>query len=103
MNAAISFFVGCLAFVLMMGIKIPVKRLVFTMVERAYYEEEKQFIMYKRWNTVLLGIAMLVAAVCYYFVGQVLEIDHFKWCCSLKAGAIAIALYAVYEQWFGEV
>jgi len=28
--------------------------------------------------------------------------DHFKWCCSLKAGAVAIAIYAVYEQWFGE-
>ncbi len=102
MNSAISFFVGCLTFVLMMVIKIPIKKLIFALVERTEYDEGRQYVLYKRWNTVLLGVAMLVAAVCYFCVGTLLEIDHFKWCCLLKAGAIAIALYAVYEQWFGE-
>lgn len=102
MNTAIAFFVGCLTFVLMMGIKVPIKKLIWTLVERTEYDEDRQYVLYKRWNTVLLLVSMLVAAVCYFYVGLLLEIDHFKWCCSLKAGAIAIALYAVYEQWFGE-
>lgn len=101
MNGAISFFVGCITFVLMMVIKIPIKRLVLSVVEQRIYEEEEQYVLYKRWNTVLLFVTLLVSAVVYYFVGAFLEIDHFKWCCSIKAGAIAIALYAVYEQWFG--
>ena len=102
MNAAIAFFVGCVTFVLMMVIKIPIKRLIFSLVERYVYEEERQYVMYKRWNTVILFVTMLVAALCYFYVALVLRIDHFKWCCSIKAGAIAIALYAVYEQWFEE-
>lgn len=103
MNTAIAFFVGCLTFVLMMGIKIPIKRMISSFVEHVVYEEERKYVVYKRWNTVLFFVTMLVAALCYYYVGLILEIDHFKWCCSLKAGAIAIALYVVYEQWFGEV
>lgn len=102
MNTAIAFFIGCLTFVLMMGIKIPIKKLIFSLVERAVEGETRRYVMYKRWNTVLLFVTAAVAAVCYYLVGLVLGLDHFKWCCSLKAGAIAIALYAVYEQWFGE-
>ena len=102
MNTAIAFFVGCLTFVLMMIIKIPIKKLIFALVERMDHNEDRQYVLYKRWNTVLLIVTVLVAAVCYFYVGLLLEIDHFKWCCSLKAGAIAIALYAVYEQWFGE-
>lgn len=102
MNTAIAFFVGCLTFVLMMGIKVPIKKLIWTLVERTEYDEDRQYVLYKRWNTVLLLMAVLVAAVCYFCVGMLIGIDHFKWCCSLKAGAISIALYAIYEQWFGE-
>ena len=102
MNTAIAFFVGCLTFVLMMVIKIPIKKLILALVERTDHDEDRQYVLYKRWNTVLLLVTVLVAAVCYFCVALLLEIDHFKWCCSLKAGAIAIALYAVYEQWFGE-
>lgn len=101
MSAAIAFFVGCITFILMMVIKIPIKKLIFSLVERCV-EEERQYVIYKRWNTVLLFVTMLVAAVCYFYVALVLGTDHFKWCCSIKAGAVAIALYAVYEQWFGD-
>ena len=101
MNAAISFFVGCITFVLMMVIKVPIKRIIRSLVE-CYVQEEKQYVMYKRWNTILFGVAILIAAICYFYVAIVLGIDHFKWCCSVKAGAVAIALYAVYEQWFEE-
>ena len=97
MNSAIAFFVGCLTFVLMMVIKIPIKKLIWALVERTDYDEDRQYVLYKRLNTVLLLVVMLVAAVCYFCVGTMLEIDHFKWCCSLKAGAIAIALFG--DNW----
>lgn len=102
MISAIAFFVGCLTFVLMMVIKIPIKKLIYVLVEQMVYDEDRLYIVYKRCNVVLLFIALLIAAVCYCYVAVLLEVDHLKWCCSLKAGAIAIALYAVYEQWFGE-
>ena len=102
MNSAIAFFVGCLTFVLMMVIKIPIKKLIWILVEQMEYDEDRRYVLYKRLNAVLLLVVLLVAAVCYFYVGMLLEIDHFKWCCSFKAGAIAIAFYAVYEQWFGE-
>ena len=102
MNMAIAFFVGCVTFVLMMIIKIPIKKIIFSVVECVVDDEDRQYILYKRWNTILFFVTLLVAAVCYCYVAVVLKIDHFKWCCSVKAGAIAIALYAVYEQWFEE-
>ena len=102
MNSAVLFFIGCITFALMMVIKIPIKRMIFLLVERIVVDEERHYIVYKRWNTVLLFVTLLVAAAFYYFIGGILEIDHYKWCCSTKAGAIAIAIYATYEQWFGE-
>ena len=102
MNSTISFFVGCLTFTLMMVIKIPIKKMILSLVEQCVEEEERQYVIYKRWNAILFFVTMLVAAVCYYYVGRVLEVDHYKWCCTLKAGTIAIAFNVVYEQWFGE-
>lgn len=102
MNSAITFFVGCVTFVMMMGIKHPIKRIIFSLTKYFVLDLEKQYIAYKRWNVLLLPITVVVAAICYYFVLKVMAIEHFKWCCSLKAGAIAIAIYAVYEQWFEE-
>lgn len=101
MNAAITFFVGCMTFVLMMGIKIPVKKMISSFVENVIPDENRRCVICKRCNAILFPIVLLVAAVGYYCVLKMMEIEHFKWCCSLKAGAIAIALYAVYEQWFG--
>lgn len=103
MNAAIAFFVGCLTFVLMMGIKIPIKKKILLRIEQTAFEEERKYVIYKRRNTILLFVAMLVAVLCYYCVMRMMGIEHYKWCGALKAGAIAIAIYAVYEQWFGEV
>lgn len=102
MNSAISFFVGCLTLVLMMIIKIPIKKMLFRLAQEIRKEEKQQQIMYKRLNSILIVCVMLVAVVCYYLVLRVLGEEHFKLCCSMKAGAIAVALYAVLEQWFGD-
>ena len=98
MNSAITFFVGSLTFVLMLVIKIPIKKFILAAVKKVEQDADEQYVLYKRWNTVLLVVVMLVAVICYYYIGTILKIDHFKWCCSLKAGAIAIALYAVCDQ-----
>ncbi len=102
MNITIAFFVGCITFVLMMLIKIPVKKITFFLAGRLEDDEDDRFVLYKHLNGVIILLTIMVAAVCYYFVLGWLGEEHFKACCSLKAGVIAIALYALYEQWFGE-
>lgn len=103
MNFAIAFLVGCITLVLMTIIKIPIKQLTRFVANRLETDEEDCYILYRRLNGVIIILTMMVSAVCYYFVLQGLGEEHFKICCSMKAGAIAIALYAAFEQWFGEV
>lgn len=103
MSITIAFFVGCITFVIMMLLKIPVKKMMFILANIIEVDEDESYILYKRLNGVVILLTIMVAVVCYYFVLQWLGEEHFKLCCSLKAGVIAIALYAVYEQWFGEV
>lgn len=102
MNSVIAFFVGSLTFVITMIIKIPVKKLTSFVADKMSEEEADRVILNKRLNGLIFVLVFVVAVICYYFVLQWLGSDHFKWCCSLKAGAIAIALYALFEQWFGE-
>ena len=102
MNMAISFFVGCITFVLVMLFKLPVKKITAALASYIAIEEEQEYLLYKRFNIVIMLFAMLIAMVSYYSIIQVMGLEHIKWCCSLKAGAIAIALYAVYELLLGE-
>ncbi|HKM35787.1 MAG TPA: hypothetical protein VJY54_13755, partial [Lachnospiraceae bacterium] len=102
MNNVIAFFVGSLTFVIIMIIKIPVKKLTSFMADKLSEDEADRVILNKRLNGIIFVLAFTIAVICYYFVLQWLGSDHYKWCCSLKAGTIAIALYALFEQWFGE-
>jgi len=102
MNMAISFFVGCLTFILMMFIKVPFKSLFASLAEKKCKNENDRQEMYKRLNSVIIFITLMVSLICYYFVLQLLGETHFKLCCCMKAGAVAIAIYAVFEQWFGD-
>lgn len=102
MNMAIAFFVGCITFVLMMIIKIPVKKITAILAENRAENPQHEYILYKRYNIVIMLLTMIMAMLCYYWVLQVLEIEHIKWCCSLKAGAIAMAIYTVFEQFVGD-
>ena len=101
MNAEISFFVGCVTFVIMMGLKIPMKRFTEMIVEDYYTgkSEEEKFILRKRMNFSIIVLNFIIATICYYIVLRLMGDSHFKWCCTLKAGAIATVIYAIYEQW----
>lgn len=101
MNMAIAFFVGCITFVLMMIIKIPVKKITAILAANQAENQEQEYILYKRYNVVVMFLTMAIAMLCYYWVLQVLEIEHIKWCCSLKAGAIAMAIYTIFERFVG--
>lgn len=95
MNYAIAFFVGCSTFVIMMLVKIPVKKLTRYLADRNNYEDDK---LYKRYNIVLQLLTIIIACVIYMAVLSYLGDDHVKLCCAMKAGVIAIALYAVFER-----
>lgn len=102
MNMAIAFFTGCITFALMFIIKIPIKSFTYRIASRATLDDKKCQVLYKRYNILIIIVTMTVATICYYLLLQVLGEEHFKLCCSLKAGAISVALYAVFEQWFGD-
>lgn len=99
MNMAIAFFGGCMTFVLMMVIKIPIKKLNRWIVECYFEDYEDKELLYKRLNVSVMVAAMLLSMMCYYVVaGIIFEVSNLKWCCAMKGGAIAIALHAVYAQ-----
>ncbi len=102
MKIAIAFFAGCITFVLMMLIKIPIKKIMRIIAGKVEEDDEEQYVLYKRLNGIIVLVAMMLAMICSYMIYAVLGIEHFKVCYALKAGAISVALYALYEQWFGE-
>ena len=102
MNNVIAFFVGSITFALVMILKFPIKRFIKLEMDKTNLDYEKKRLYRKRLNTIIFFLVFFIAVVTYYFVLQWLHDDHFKWCCSLKAGTIAIAIYALFEQWFGE-
>lgn len=102
MNMSIAFFVGCFTFVVIMLVKIPIKKLMSTIAENRGGDEEEVRIIYRRGNSIIYVLVMLVAAISYCLVLELIGEEHFKLCCSMKAAAIAVALYAIFEQWFGD-
>jgi len=102
MNMAIAFFGGCMTFVLMMVIKLPIKKLNRWIADCFFEEDDERELLYKRLNVSIMVVTMLLSMVCYYIVAGMFDIEHLKWCCAMKGGAIAIALHAMYAQWFEE-
>ena len=102
MNMSISFFVGCITFVLMMFIKIPIKKLNSNLAVKTAKADVERILLYKRLNVIIIFVTMMLSMICYYFVLNLLGEGHFKMCCSIKAGTIAVALYMVFEQWIGD-
>lgn len=98
MNDAVTFFVGCFTFVIVMILKIPVKKITWHLAQRNTLDRDACYIRYKRYNAVLFLLVAAVAVGAYYVLYRLVNLDHFKLCCTLKAGALAIALYAVYDQ-----
>lgn len=100
MNMAMAFFSGCMTFVLMMVIKLPIKKINMALAERFCEEEEEIYLLYKRLNVSIMAVAMLVSIACYYVVAEMMFVSNIKWCCAMKGGAIAIAMHAIYAQLF---
>lgn len=99
---SIAFFVGCVTFVLMLFIKVPLKKMSAYIADRIGKNDEEKQVLCKRLHISILFFTMLVSMIIYYFVLIFLGETHFKMCCSLKAGTIAVALYMIFEQWFGD-
>ena len=94
MNDAVTFLVGCFTFLVMKPLKYPIKKWNWKLA-RGNYER------YRRYNAVIFLLVMAVSVGTYYLLYRLVDLDHFKLCCTLKAGAMAMAIYAVYEQWTG--
>ena len=93
MNCIIIFFIGAITFALMFLIKIPIKKLTNDLTDN--------YVKRKRMNFIVIIVTIIVAIVSYCFVLVWLGITHFKLCIALQGAALAMAFYAIYEQWFG--
>ena len=94
MNSVITFFVGCAAFAVMMLVKIPIKKYNWKLA--------KSELQSKRLNICFIILTFLVAIICYCFALVWLGETHFKLCCAIKGASVAMAFYAIYEQWCGD-
>ena len=94
MNDAVTFLVGCFTFLAVNILKKPIKK---WNRKRAGGNDPQ----YRRRNMLIFLLVMAVSVGSYYVLYRLVELDHFKLCCTLKAGAMAVAIYAVYEQWTG--
>lgn len=92
MNDAVTFLVGCFTFLAVNQLKRPIKVWNWKLAKGDYCR-------YRRLNMVIFLLVMAVAVSSYYILYRLVNLDHFKLCCTLKAGAMAVAIYAVYEQW----
>ena len=92
MNDAITFLVGCVTFLTVNLLKIPIKAWNRKQAKENYSR-------YRIRNSVIFLLVMAVAVGTYAMLYHLADLDHFKLCCPLKAGAMAVAIYAVYEQW----
>ena len=102
MNHAITFFVGCVTFVIMFLVKIPIKKCSRAIAERLAYDDNHEERLRRRINLMIYAFTILVSLICYYQILSWLEETHVKLCCALKGSCFAVAFYAIYEQWFGE-
>lgn len=101
MNDVMVFFIGVVTFVSVMLLKIPVKQFTESMASEKSYDMVEYKMLRKRYNILIFFMVVIVAFSIYCFLLYGLGDSYFKLCCSVKAMAVSIALYSVYEQWFG--
>ena len=94
MNDKVTFLVGCFTFLTVNFLKRPLKKCNWKL-------SQGNMKQYKRRNILIFLLVMAVSVGSYYALYRLVALDHFKLCCTLKAGAMAVAIYAVYEQWSG--
>lgn len=98
----IGVIVGFLVFLYMFLVKVPIKALHRRIVKRRYFDDEKKAsIAFRVANVSLILWVTVLAVVLNYAICSVLNIHH-KLCCSFKAVAIAVSLYSIYEQIWGD-
>ncbi len=104
MNIAniLAILVGVQVFLFMLVLKKPIKALNHRIVIKRFEEDsEKAKRREKRLNFSVIIVTILLSVMWYYIICMVLHMHH-KLCCSFKAAVLALSIYAVYEQWFGE-
>lgn len=99
MHNAVTFLSGCFTFLAVQYLKAPIKKASWRRACRG--GEQGRYGRYRRYNFMIFFLVTAVAMGAYSALYHLVGLDHFKLCCTLKAGAMAVALYAVYEQWTG--
>lgn len=96
----LAVLVALFVFFLMFLLKAPMKRWSRRIAEGRYGEDgDKAYTLYRRLNVSIIIMTALLAVLIYYLICLWGGLHH-KLCCSFKAGVMALALYALYDQWF---
>lgn len=102
MNRAIIFCVGCFTFVVMFLIKYPIKKMSKSISVSLGYDGEAGEILRRRLNILVIFFVLLTALASYHQILLWMNETHVKLCCALKGAALAMAFYAIFEQWIGD-
>ena len=96
----LAVLVALFVFFLMFLLKIPMKRWSWRIAEdRHRGNEGRAYALYRRLNVSVIIMTVLLSVLIYYLICLWGGLHH-KLCCSFKAGVLALALYALYDQWF---
>lgn len=96
----IGVIVGVQVFLYVFLLKIPLKKLHMQIASKKDTERARQA-KFRHLNATFILWVFFLSVSIYYIICLLLEIHH-KLCCSFKSVAIALTLYAIYEQLFGE-
>lgn len=102
MNSTIVVWDGIITFVIMLFLKIPVKKCTYYIAKTFAGDSKRQYKLYRRANFAVIVLVFLVSLLVYSLLLLWLESAHFKLCCSMKLGAVAMSIYALFEQLFGK-
>lgn len=100
MENVLAAVTGLATFLVMFLCKIPIKKFSRRRSGMGNRTGRERYAAYRRWNLGIIAAVFLISAAAYYAACRLGGIHH-KLCCSFKAGVIALALYAVYDQFFG--
>ena len=97
-----SIFCATITFLLMMPLKVPIKKRIWSWIEKKANTNKKWeqhfSLYYKRCNMVILLLAILIACMIFIIVSFLSPLISFSWNSMGLSGVFALAEYEIYDE-----
>lgn len=103
MNQLLAVITGVLVFGLVQVLKGPIKKGICKYVAKRDTEVSKRELLRKRLGCSLAIVAFLLAIILDIVLTLAIGRGHVQLCYGLKAGAVSVFIYVIYEQWFRKI